>query len=58
MSDDTKKTDDTAKPTPSSNKKPVVFTRELLESYGFKVPDDPPGTGFTIVPIGTGKPRK
>jgi len=56
MSDDTKKTDD--KPTPSSNKKPVVFTRELLESYGFKVPDDPPGTGFTIVPIGTGKPRK
>jgi hypothetical protein len=40
-------------PTPRSEDKPVVVTRELPESFGFKVPP-PRGDGFII---GTGKVR-
>ena len=50
MSEDTKPDDDAPEPAPAS-KKPVVFTRELLESYGFKVPE-PRGEGFVVVPAG------
>lgn len=31
---------------------PAKFTRASLEARGFKVPDDPPGTGFMVVPVG------
>ena len=46
MSEDMKKpANKDAAPDPKPSKKPVVFTRELLESYGFKVPDEPLGSG-------------
>ena len=52
MSEDMKKpANKDAAPDPKPSKKPVVFTRELLESYGFKVPE-PRGEGFVVVPAG------
>jgi len=56
MSEDANKPDDAG---PPSSDKPTM--RELLIKAGFKVIDEPPGTGFIIPicgPIQTPKPPK
>jgi hypothetical protein len=54
MSDEDEKKNDAA---PTGEEKPARFTEASLKARGFKVPP-PRGEGFTIVPIGTGKPVK